>query len=467
VSENACRIRVHKALKRLRGMLGARAPALLAAIGLTVSTADAAIAAQTAAVAAKKGAAALWASAAAKQVAAAGIVAAGVTTAVIVIPESKSVPPLPPAKVAHAEPPRAPVVEPPAPEPEPVAPPAVRKPAGLDALREHFADREDLREMLWRDNELDALVSPRKVVRFGPGVHRMPRVDGDVWIVGAGKDQTTLVGGPLVVDGAVAHLRVQGVTVEGGLLRATGRLSARFEHVAVRGWSSAPVDVRGSALLSFRECAFIGGYRRPAGGRVVRVEGAVAAAFESCRFVDVDAVVESRQAHKRSALHFARCRFDRARLADRTPGFALRVRGARASMVGWGHPNASERKDVTFVAPPARCRLRDLRDVVLRYEDAVAVHALAWEGLARPHFVVHRRDGSTVVLPPDPDLVLPRAPAPVQGPSLAEVLQRAWPDLDGNAAADVVLMRGTQLHVETALGTRVATYDTARDRVRR
>jgi RNA polymerase sigma-70 factor (ECF subfamily) len=268
VSENACRLRVHKAMNALRGSLSGKAPALIAALGVPVATAKAATVPAAITVAA-----------------ASSVVAIAATVTVVMMPEDE----------APAEPtPRVAAVEP----SEPPEPPPRVGPDGLALLHDHFAGNTDVRPRLKRFDELVSFVDPGgERIELGPGVHHIgPRegrrmLRGSVTYVGAGVDKTTLVATKFAivcVTGRARGVVFRDLTFEGGLpgrerfggelLDVRGEAVALFERVRFRHWVAfagygAPVGVAGRALLLFRDCEFVGGYHRRHGGNALSVRG--------------------------------------------------------------------------------------------------------------------------------------------------------------------------------------------------
>jgi len=331
VSENACRLRVHKGLKQLRGLIGGRAPALLASLALPVATSEAAVV--------KGAVAAAGIQLGVKAGAVAAVAIAVSTTVALVVPEKE--PPEPAAVVAQATPPplRA------APPPErPVAwPPGT----ALDVLRLHVEGKIDAR-LLFRDYEqvaahvpaatgpvrrveatgprtrvdLWALVEESNVIEFGPGVFELggpfrdpPPGGGSVSlrivvfgrnepaleIRGAGVDKTTLVGMDRTFQHALdrqANLRLHDFTYDGGprgdpLIVVQIPLAAVVERVRFRNWNTtsgywAPIGVRHKAYLAFKECDWSDETGR---GFALEIRDEALALFERCRFENLHPVV--------------------------------------------------------------------------------------------------------------------------------------------------------------------------------
>lgn len=442
-TENACRIRVHKALKKLRGLLGVNAPALLAALGLPAAKADAAIVAG--ALAAAKPTAGL----AAKGALAAAL-ALAVTATICLAPAAPPPPAPPPAVVAAAAPPAAVPLPPPRP-PEP--PPA---PTGIDLLARHLDGREDLSARLWDFDDLAAIVRPAEgpvhrieakgavravrpeeldgpVVEFGPGTFVLPRAGWEresLVLRGAGPDATVLVGGPILLEGSIGHLHIRDLTWDGAALDVRGAVAAVLERVRLRGWTitagyGAPLGATGRALLLLRDCAFVGGFKRNAGGCALNVRGGVVALFDRCRLSDLDEPARAEQrAHPRSLVHFRRC-----------------------VLSGCGPPRrvaTASRECVEARATP-RARLSDLRAVAEAFELAgervAGVDAIAWDGAEATVYAVHA-GGRTFIVDragrPVPDGAEYRVRSPrraYDGPPLTLALSRAWPRLDPEMAA--------------------------------
>lgn len=387
VSPNACRIRVHKAIKRLRATLGGKAPMLIAALGLPAVRAEAAV---IAGIAAAKQAAGIGLGA---KAAAAMVVAGAVTTAIVVLPDQPVQPKPPPAKVARVEPPPppepkaepppeppiiepepepeskpVPVPEPPKPEPKPE--PVVekpRRPGGLDLLAAHEAGDVDATALFWKWDEVARRVVPEKgdvvrfesgdgvtdadlkrvtrktrVIEFGPGTFNLihtARWPATFEMRGAGKDATVLRSPKrdlLVVSDKLEHARMRDFTFEGsGLVYVDGAAALLVENVRLRTWEAnagfaAPVGVGGSGYLGFRNCEFIGGVRRPAGGCAINVRGRALALFERCRFVDVDCAVlgaASAKISRRSRVNLLDCNFYNASEKRRDTVFPVGRRG--------------------------------------------------------------------------------------------------------------------------------------------
>jgi len=439
-TENACRIRVHKALKRLRVLLGAAAPARVASLSLPAARADAAIAAALAAAKPALGLAAKGALAAA--------LALGAAAALRIAPAS---PPAPePAVAVAAAPPAASPLPPPSP---PTPPPA---PTGIDLLTRHLDGSGDLSSRLWDFDDLSSVVRTPEgpvrrieaegavtavrpeqlkgpVVEFGRGVFRLPqlrRERGPLLLRGAGSDATLLLGGPILVEGSVGHLRVCDLTFEGQALDVRGSVAAVLERVRLRGFTitagyGAPLGTTGRALLLLRECSVVGGFRRNAGGRALAVRGGVVALFDRCRLSDLEEPARSEpRAHPRSLLHFRRCH-----LAGCGP-----VRGVTSAF----------RECAAEPAAP-RARLSDLREVAEAFERGgarvAAIEAIAWEGAEATVYAVHAGGRTTVVDRagrPAPDGAAYEVRRPRQryeGPPLTRVLALAWPHLDPEMAA--------------------------------
>jgi hypothetical protein len=472
VSENACRLRVHKALKRLRALLGGKAPALIAAVGLPVGTVDAAA---LAAVAVKKSGAAVGAGLAAKsavtKAAAATVLAGAVTTTVVLWPEEPPPPAPVVAEVVPEPPPAQPAPQPrPEPKPQPKPPPPPRVAEVIRLLRGHFAGAADASARLDAFDRMARVVEtpagrtlqvaargavtrfdPRDVpddvgtVAFGPGVFELAgplQPKRTLAVTGAGREKTTLRGAHnrLLVrpPESMPALVLRDFTWEGeGFLDVRGELAATVERVTVRGWIttagySAAIGVMGRAWLALRECEFVGGYKRPAGGHALNVRGGVLALFDRCRFVDLEnavrGVLDSTDA--RSRVRLAGCELVNTRRQ------AARMR----------FPVAQD--DEVFRVVP-RCTLGELRAVLDAFtpqprERVTGVQVLTWPGLETPYFAVHLADRSggtrrvTVVrggeMVDDPGLVLPRLPARDRDlgakRSLREIVNGVWDRLD-------------------------------------
>ncbi len=336
ITENACRLRVHKALKRLRAILGGKAPALLAAITLPAAAAQASVVkgAVTAAAVAGKKITMGWAAAATLAT------AAGTTAVVMLLPEKAAAPALPPAKVAKLEPKPQPK-----PQPPPVAPAPPQKkapvPTGLDYLARHLggdktvaARRSDFdkfaacikvpRGPVFRiDGELKRVPPGTRVVEFGPGTYdltswRLPATDG-IEIRGAGRLKTLLTGRAAVYvaeKDKLPQLRIAGLTVEGDLLNVRGAAAVLLERVTMRNWVTtagfgAPMGNSGRLYLAARDCVFVGGYRRPAGGYALNVRGPALALFDRCRFIDLNgAIMGSKKAGRATSILLRRSVFE-------------------------------------------------------------------------------------------------------------------------------------------------------------
>ncbi|MHC4341160.1 MAG: RNA polymerase sigma factor [Planctomycetota bacterium] len=475
-SENACRIRVHKALGKLRGLLGGRAPALIAAIALPVATAQASTAVKGAVAAATTA----TAMATTTKVATVAVVAAAVTTAAVVLPREEEAPASPPPKELVAEtlpePPPSPPparVEPPRPEPSPTP----RAPTGLDLLAGHFEGGARAEALLWDFEKLERLMAPPgaepvRIVKpglvslqevagetpsivFGPGVFRIApdrwkhkTVRGDLAaleIKGAGKGETTIIcehRDLLTVEGRVASVRLSGFTLKGSeLLDVRGEAAALIQDVRVLGWPTgagygAPVGHSGRLLLGVSDCEFVGGYKRHAGGHALAPRGELLALFDRCRFTDL------------------------------RPVFPLRIRGGT---IRYGAPRFLEESRIerfgrgylagfegaTLQAGVQRCTLRDLWRVLSSYAPARAeriagVRALVWDRAPLEYFAIHlasreadrtilvRQRGDRLEEVTEPGFVLPRFPTAsevYEGPDLVTVLRSVRTELDFSIGA--------------------------------
>jgi RNA polymerase sigma-70 factor (ECF subfamily) len=481
-SENACRIRVHKAVGKLRGAVAAAATATAMATTTKVATV--------------------------------AVVAAAVTTAAVVLPRQEEAPPSPPPKELIAESlPEPPASPPPArakpPKPEP--PPIPRAPSGLDVLANHFEGGAGAGALLWDLEGIERLVVAPDVgavrivrpgmvslqgvageatrIEFGPGVFR---IAPDSWkyktvrgsldaleIKGAGKNETTIIcehRNLLIVEGAVESLRLSGFTFKGpGLLDVRGEAAALIKDVRVLGWTTgagygAPVGHSGRLLVGVSECEFVGGYKRSAGGHALAPRGKLLALFDRCRFSDLTTVLAGAWkggSSRRSLGYFRDCAFVNCRLVDRRfqidrrPVFPLRVRGGtirygaprfleESRIERWGRGYLAEFEGAEMDAGAERCSLRDLWGVLSSYKPPrgqriAGVHALAWDRAPLEYFAIHlgsldadrtilvRRKGDRLEEVTEPSFVLPRFPErsePYRGPSMVSVLRSVRADLD-------------------------------------
>ncbi|MHC4957818.1 MAG: RNA polymerase sigma factor [Planctomycetota bacterium] len=471
VSENACRIRVHKAIRKLRGLLGERAPLMVAALGLPVVSAKAA----AAAVIAPKSGVVAGLVVGAKAAAVAGALTVA-TVAVLPKTEAPAPPQEPAATRARVEPPTPPAEAP-------------RGPDGLALLRDHFAGDKDARPRLERFDELAAFVDRggRRIV-LGPGVHHIepfgfhwvlgigvaepdPGRDatstrrgkyvlkGSLTFEGAGIDKTTLIATKLPavrVGGRSRGIVFKDLTYEGAiprrerfggnLLDVRGQAVALFHNVRFRHWSlagyRAPVGVAGSALLLFRDCEFVGGYRRRHGGYALSVRGDTLAVFERCRFSDLDGVVAPHwrkdPPSSRGAVHMRDCTL------IETPAFPPRAPQPEYTVTLHGCEQVSAKRPT----------LRDLRAVVdgLAPRRVRAVRSLTWAGARSVYFQVAVEGGAMFLVeqrrgvfePVDETgFSLRTLHAQEEGPALGEIDE--WPDLDEPAR----LVRAVKGRIQT------------------
>ncbi len=435
VTENACRLRVHKALHLLRGALGGKAPALIAALGVPAVTAAAAKAAVLPALGIKTATLPFGA----KTAGVVGAVAVAATTTLVVLP--KDAPDVTPVTKVVAPPPR---IDPAEPTPPP------RRGGGLQLLRDHFSGKRDARPLLKRPAELARMVERgRERIVIGPGVHRIESwasramTQGSLTIEGAGVEKTTLVATKRAIVQVIGHARgvvFSNLTFEGAvpgrerfdgnLLDVRGEAVALFENVRFRHWGtragySAPVGVMGSALLVFRDCEFVGGYRRRHGGYALSIRGDTLAVFERCRFFDLDAIVAPY--------------WKRDPPSSRT---ALRVHGCALINTALEHartqaPPYTVRMEASEKRTTPRPTLRDLRAVVdgLPRHNVRAVLSIAWEGAPEFYFQVALLGGKTILVVKRRGAIVPVSEAGFslrtlhaqdEGPALGEIAE--WPD---------------------------------------
>jgi RNA polymerase sigma factor (sigma-70 family) len=374
VSEVACRLRVHKALRRLRGTLGGRAATFVAMLGVPpIPTGAGWISGALAAPPIAATATASAAAGTATKIGAAVLAAAAASTAVVVVARPEPVPEPTPI-VAEVEPPPRPVTPaprprpappppptPPAPEPEPVRP---LSPA-LGLLVKHLDGERDATKMLWdakrlarligepggetlrieataSETELDLRRLPPTVgrIELGPGTFlvkrglRRDRVES-LEIRGSGMDETRIVT-PIRdfahvsgdQDGLIFRdfTFVGDTTLErrsGDLLDVRGRAAVLIERVRFESWdtwtgfASPLIVVGGRALLVARSCEFVGGVRRRTGGHAFAALGDAMVLFESCLFSELESawIASTRDTPGgRSLAHFLDCRFENSRL---------------------------------------------------------------------------------------------------------------------------------------------------------
>jgi hypothetical protein len=452
------------------------------------------------------------------------VVAAAVTTAVVVLPREEEMPAPPPPRELVAEKPPEPTPPPPparvvppkpappsAPPRKPEPPPAPRAPTGLDLLAGHFEGRAGAEALLWDFERLERLLAapaarPVRIMRagevsleklagaatsieFGPGVFHLVR---DGWkqrtvrgnraaleIKGAGMDQTTLLCGHrdlLMIVGSVDSIRLSGFTLDGAaLLDVRGQAAALVQDVRVRGWTTgagygAPIGHSGRLLLAARNCDFVGGYKRVAGGHALAPRGEVLALFDRCRFSGLSTVLAGAWkggSSRRSLAYLRDCEFVNCRLVNRRfqmngrPVFPLRVRGGtiryRASHLPgesrierWSGGQIAELEGGRFEAGVSRCTLGDLWKVLesfapARGERIAGVHALVWDRAPLEYFAVHlasrdtertilvRREGDRLEEITEPAFALPRFPVRsevYEGPDLVRVLRSVESELD-------------------------------------
>ncbi len=327
--------------------------------------------------------------------------------------------------------------------------------------------------------DLNAVPGSTARIQLGAGTYhlegRLPTSEHPFELVGAGLGKTTVIVGRLAPIGAnqrLPGLRFRDLTIEGGtILDVRGRAAGLFQRVRFRSWQDragfgAPVGIAGAALLAFDECEFVGGVKRPPGGSALSLRGAALLMFRRCIFADVSEVLSSSSRtppHLRSAVHFDDCIFEAARVVrsdDRAEGsYPIRLRqgeiryglqraSAEARRLAVGGERLIVAPDVGMKAEPARCTLAEVRGALANYtapvnERVIAIEARTHRGDATPLYVVHLQhgrathrarliDGAGLVLPND-DHVLGRRPAfrPGRGATLRELLEDAWPGLDG------------------------------------
>jgi hypothetical protein len=109
-------------------------------------------------------------------------------------------------------------------------------------------------------------------------------------------------------------------------------------------------------FLGARNCEFLGA----GSGHALSVRGPVLTLFEDCRFEGLESTVIGTEGGSGSVVHFLDCTFEGTRVADsrvirgpdKTPGFAIRVRGGHAKYGPPGMPDEKrkERWGLPFVA---------------------------------------------------------------------------------------------------------------------
>jgi hypothetical protein len=290
-------------MERLRSLLGGGAAALVAALGLPATGAEAAVlkSAVAGAGAAPVGAGGIVIMTTATKVMAAAVVASAATAVAFLATGIGSSERAPARSTAAAERPRErlPAVDPlesvdaAADEVEflrtALAKERVRREdariraddTGLDILRRVVESGADVTELLWDYDRARSHIRPKAgpvatiaatgditsvdlskaaagvaVIEFGPGTFKLERSEWhqlrenveSLEIRGAGIDKTTLVattGTLLTVNESLVHLRVADLTFDGGeereeqILDVRGEASAAFENVRFRRWMSA------------------------------------------------------------------------------------------------------------------------------------------------------------------------------------------------------------------------------------
>lgn len=531
ISQGACRLRVHRALKRLRGRLGDRAATMVALMALPP------VAGESALLGAATGTEAAGGVVAAAGLGAKGLVAAGVgivAAAAVVLSvatgrEERAVAPpqAPPPVVA-----RAPVAEPPPPvAPPPAITPAAQPAPALALLDAHLDGTADATETLWRFDEIQRLIGKpgaRQVtveateavtslrlddlardhdrIQLEAGVYEVVstlnvrRRRAVVEIAGAGRGRTFLHvpmrdAVHVASEGRLEGLVVRDLTYDGDfptkktggdLLNVRGRAVALFERVDFRrcllGGYGAPVGSVGRLLVAFRDCLFVGSYRRGSLKQAaLAVRGPMLYLFDRCRFTDLESVLghmsrDRKAMSPRSAGHFLGCLFENSPLAswywaDGHPGpwYPIRLRDG-AVLHGWtgrserGDPEAAETRrrrswvahaaelieDVAFADAPVHGTAVPLRRVLEAYDPpsgrrVIAVKLYTWAGCEDPVYGLHlealrgepsvelfhlREHGLEPVSALDFDVLPVLLSQPGQGAMLRELVKEAWERID-------------------------------------
>lgn len=247
--------------------------------------------------------------------------------------------------------------------------------------------------------DLSKTANGAAVVEFGPGVFQLERGRGwgnlrddvvDLEIRGAGMDKTRLIASDdtlLFVTQSLEHLRIQGVTFDGGsrgsmLLDVRGGTAAILDDVRFSGWwpdagHSAPVGVSGGAYLGFHKCEFLGRQLNNSGGTGISIRGNSIVFMDECVLADIESTIHGWSgASAHSAARFENCTFENTRLTDGRflyqgkPEFPILVSGGTVAFgptdwseqerkEKWGASLASEVQGVSFGRGIARCTVAD------------------------------------------------------------------------------------------------------------
>jgi RNA polymerase sigma-70 factor, ECF subfamily len=418
-TQNACRIRVHKALKRLRSRLGPKAATLVAALGVP----EFASAGTVISVAVKAGAGIGLG----LKAGAAVVAAVAVATTLAALPEADA--PLAAPVVVEATPPAAPEPPPPALAPEPASLPDVA--SAIELLEYHFDGKGDVGPALWDPRALVRLVpvpgdrtttvgasgdvtdvnlyeitrsSDRLVL--GPGRFRIVqpipgRRERPFEIRGAGADKTEIFVPNHDLFNVPKGSRMEGVIIRdltfdgrgptsrrgGGLLGVRGTAVALIQRVRFQRWPDkagygSPIGISGPdgrALVIYGNCDFVGGYWSRPGGNAITVRGGGLVLLDRCRFFDLSKAVSVGKpfdGSRRSTVNLRRCRFVNTKVADIRLAprgrrvFPVRVRDAEINLgkadlpadvrLGrWGKHLLAEATGIRSGPAVVRCRVSE------------------------------------------------------------------------------------------------------------